>query len=141
MDPEIPSVPSPAAFDIHSSASAGESGVTSHHGGGGADDSGWSTLAEVPDERKAQVLRRHLVSAEERGSKSGTPAMSPGSNSPTKDGEIGRPGPSGSAAGAGAGHGAGDSAVTYGSTSDSQVQSAVDDQFPIPFDAPGGDVT
>ena len=109
--------------------------MNTHHG----DESGWSSLAEVPDERKAQVLRRHLVSAEERGSKTGTPAMSPGDSSPMKDGEMGRPGSS--TAGTGAGAGAGDSAVTYGSTSDSQAVSQVDDQFPIPFDAPGGDVT
>lgn len=141
MESDIPSIPSPAAFDLHSAQSgngnAGESGVTTHTQRG--DESGWSSLAEVPDERKAQVLRRHLVSAEERGSKAGTPGMSPGDSSPMKDTEMGRPGSStaGAGAGVGAAGGPGDSAVTYGSTSDSQA----DDQFPIPFDAPGGDVT
>lgn len=124
MDADIPSVPSPAAHDSNNSH---DSGATTPRGPGGADDSGWSNLGEIPDERKAQVLRRHLVSAEERGqSKTGTPTgMSPGNASP-----IGESGPSG---------GPGDSAVTYGSTSENPPQ--VDDQFPIPFDAVGGDVT
>lgn len=128
MDSDIPSVPSPAAFDH--GGGGGESGVSTPRGGGAPDDSGWSSLAEVPDSRKAQVLRRHLVSAEERGnSKPSTPVgASPGSVSPTKDGEIGGPSR------------AGESGVTYGSTSEAQ-QSAVDSSFAIPYDAPGGDVT
>lgn len=71
------------------------------------------------------------MSAEERtNSKPSTPAaISPGEVSPMKDGEIG-----------GSSSRAGDSAVDYGSTSDAQ-QSQVDDRFPIPYDAPGGDVT
>lgn len=135
MDSDIPSIPSPAAYDPQAMDSGVSTPRAPMSAGAGGDESGWSSLAEVPDERKAQVLRRHLVSAEERGSKNATPAISPGSTSPTKDGEIGRPGPSG----AGNGNGAGDSAVTYGSTSDAQDPS--DDPFPIPYDAPGGDVT
>jgi proton-coupled amino acid transporter len=125
MDSDIPSIPSPAAFDFNKDGPG--SGATTPKGPGGADDSGWSNLGEIPDERKAQVLRRHLVSAEEREhSKAGTPtATSPGNASP-----IGEGGPSG---------GPGDSAVTYGSTTDGPSQ--VDDRFPIPFDALGGDVT
>jgi proton-coupled amino acid transporter len=86
-------------------------------------------LGEIPDERKAQVLRRHLVSAEEReNSKTATPTtVSPRAASPLKNGEGGSNG------------GPGDSAVTYGSTSDNPSQ--VDDRFPIPYDALGGDVT
>jgi len=125
MDSDIPSIPSPAAFDFNREGPG--SGATTPMGNGGADESGWSNLGEIPDERKAQVLRRHLVSAEEREhSKTGTPTgVSPGNASP-----IGERGPSG---------GPGDSTVTYGSTSEGPSQ--VDDQFPIPFDALGGDVT
>ncbi|RYF74648.1 MAG: hypothetical protein EOO39_08240, partial [Cytophagaceae bacterium] len=114
IDADIPSVPSPAA---HDSNNGNDSDATTPRGPGGADDSGWSNLGEIPDERKAQVLRRHLVSAEERGqSKTGTPTgMSPGNASP-----IGEGGPRG---------GPGDSAVTYGSTSENPPQA--DDQFPI----------
>lgn len=123
MDSDIPSIPSPAAFDFHKDGPG--SGATTPKGG--PDESGWSNLGEIPDERKAQVLRRHLVSAEEREhSKTGTPlATSPGNASP-----IGESGPSG---------GPGESAVTYGSTGEGPSQ--VDDRFPIPFDALGGDVT
>jgi proton-coupled amino acid transporter len=127
-DPEIPSIPSPAAFDATGThARSPGSGATTPKGG--PDESGWSSLAEIPDERKAAVLRRHLVSAEEREqSKTGTPtATSPGELSPVK---VGEGGPS---------KAAGESAVTYGSTSENPSQ--VDDSFPIPYDALGGDVT
>ena len=125
IDSDIPTISPSAAFDFNRDGPG--SGATTPMGNGGADESGWSNLGEIPDERKAQVLRRHLVSAEEReNSKAGTPtAVSPGNASP-----IGERGPSG---------GPGDSAVTYGSTSEGPSQ--VDDQFPIPFDALGGDVT
>lgn len=113
-------------------AAAGDSGVNTPRGGQ-ADDSQWSNLAEVPDERKAQVLRRHLVSAEEReSSKAGTPlAVSPGDTSPLRSGEAG--------SGYENGDGAGPSREAEGS---SEAQgSQVDDRFPIQYDALGSDVT
>lgn len=125
-DADIPSVPSPAAYDATGShARSHDSGAVTPRGG--ADESGWSNLAEIPDEKKAAVLRRHLVSAEERGhSKTGTPAaLSPGELSPVK---VGEGGPS---------KAAGDSAVTW---SDNHSQPD-DSSFPIPYDALGGDVT
>lgn len=67
------------------------------------DESAFSTLADVPDEEKARVLRRHLVSAEERSSAT-TPAGGSGDD-------------------------------------DSAVERPNDEAFPIPYDAPGGDVT
>ncbi|OXC64687.1 hypothetical protein AYX13_05965 [Cryptococcus neoformans] len=97
-----------------------------------AGDSSFSNLADVPDEEKARVLRRHLVSADERGV-----------SSPTTGGR--------SPAGSGVNMGGtptraefddipGESGVSgYGST-DAQPRDD-SDQFPIPYDAPGGDVT
>lgn len=67
------------------------------------DESAFSNLADVPDEEKARVLRRHLVSAEERSS-AATPA----------DGSA---------------------------DDESSVDPPNDETFPIPYDAPGGDVT
>ncbi|EJT51136.1 hypothetical protein A1Q1_07600 [Trichosporon asahii var. asahii CBS 2479] len=84
------------------------------------DESAFSAVAGVPDEEKAKVLRRHLVSAEERTSNAPTPsaklspAASPGPSSRNED--------------------PGESAITRRSDGD-------DDPFPIPYDAPGGDVT
>lgn len=77
------------------------------------DESAFSTLADVPDEEKARVLRRHLVSAEERTG-SGSKVATPGANDSPAEGSQ-----------------AGDSAVVSGA----------EDPFPIPYDAPGGDVT
>lgn len=97
-----------------------------------AGDSSFSNLEDVPDEEKARVLRRHLVSADERGA-----------SSPTTGGR--------SPAGSGVNMGGtptraefddipGESGVSgYGST-DAQPRDD-SDQFPIPYDAPGGDVT
>lgn len=76
------------------------------------DESAFSTLAEVPDEEKARVLRRHLVSAEERGS---SRVPTPGQDGTPVEGSQ-----------------AGDSAV---------ADRPEDEPFPIPYDAPGGDVT
>ncbi|CAK9780712.1 hypothetical protein CC85DRAFT_264664 [Cutaneotrichosporon oleaginosum] len=76
-----------------------------------ADESAFSNLAEVPDEEKARVLRRHLVSAEERG---GSKVATPGNDGTPVDGSQ------------------------AGDTSAIDVQ---EDPFPIPYDAPGGDVT
>lgn len=86
------------------------------------DESTFSAVAGVPDEEKAKVLRRHLVSAEERGSSAATPAakLSPAAS----------PGPSSRQS-----VDAGESSVTRRS------EENADDPFPIPYDAPGGDVT
>lgn len=84
------------------------------------DESAFSAVAGVPDEEKAKVLRRHLVSAEERTSNAPTPAMklSPAA-SPGPSSRNGDPG---------------ESSLTRRSDDG-------DDPFPIPYDAPGGDVT
>lgn len=95
------------------------------------DESTFSNVADVPDEEKARVLRRHLVSAEERGSgsKTGTPGQR---TSPT-----GTPA-GGSIAGDAVAATAGDSSISYGSATD---PASSEEPFPIPYDAPGGDVT
>jgi proton-coupled amino acid transporter len=85
------------------------------------EDSAFSTLADIPNEEKARVLRRHLVSAGERGgtsSKGTSKGNTPGRRSPDD-----------------ADAAAGDSSVSTGS------HRHEDDPFPIPYDAPGGDVT
>jgi proton-coupled amino acid transporter len=114
--------------------SRGESGASTPRPG----DSSFSNIAGIPDEQKAKVLRRHLVSAEERGgssSKDNTPAgPSPGDASPTDEhGDYAMQG------GGSAATPAGESGVSYGATS--SRSRAEDEQFPIPYDAPGGDVT
>lgn len=97
-----------------------------------AGESSFSNLADVPDEEKARVLRRHLVSADERGASSPTPGgQSPAGSginmggTPTRaefDDILGESGVSG-----------------YGSIDAHPKDDS--DQFPIPYDAPGGDVT
>lgn len=76
------------------------------------DESAFSNLAEIPDEEKARVLRRHLVSAEERGGSSKVPTPGHG-GTPVEGSQAG----------------------------DSSVVEVREDPFPIPYDAPGGDVT
>lgn len=90
-------------------------------------DSAFSNLAEIPDEEKARILRRHLVSAQERqaGSKSqgGTPG--PEAPSPAEDQDGARTG----------------SAVGEGSSDGADKKADDPNQFPIPYDVVGGDVT
>jgi proton-coupled amino acid transporter len=96
-------------------------------------------------EDKARVLRRHLVSAEERGGKSG----SPGGHISGDVTPVGDHGDSGIAGGGNGGasaiesrdddDGSGPSTSKaggsgYGSTDNEET-------FPLPYDAPGGDVT
>lgn len=78
----------------------------------------------MSNEEKAKVLRRHLVSAEERRpSASATPVdvPSPGGASPVGE------------------HG--DSGMQGGTSGSSTLQGHEAEQFPIPYDAAGGDVT
>lgn len=72
------------------------------------------------EEEKARVLRRHLVSADERQGKT---SPGPGDASPQAE-----------ASGSGSGSGTG-AEEGYGAVDET------DQNFPIPFDAPGGDVT
>jgi proton-coupled amino acid transporter len=99
-----------------SKSDTGKDPATPDHASGSAtplraDESAFSNLAEIPDEEKARVLRRHLVSAEERGT---SKVPTPGHDGTPVEGSQ-----------------AGDSAVVDGP----------EDPFPIPYDAPGGDVT
>ncbi|KAG8908140.1 neutral amino acid transporter [Tulasnella sp. 403] len=84
-----------------------------------------ATLDELPDEEKARVLRRHLVSREERGR-----ADDDGGSA------VGQP--SGAAA---------SSALNVPGVASSRASIAGShhrldtEPFPVPFDAPGGDIT
>ncbi|WVQ96757.1 hypothetical protein IAU59_003864 [Kwoniella sp. CBS 9459] len=112
----------------------------------GPGDSSFSNIADVTNEEKAKVLRRHLVSADERGasaggsgagaSKAGTPGgESPGQggSTPTRDLAIDE-------VNNGATEIEGESGVSgYGSMGTHPRDDS--EQFPIPYDAPGGDVT
>jgi proton-coupled amino acid transporter len=82
-----------------------------------ANDSSFSDLVEVSNEEKARILGKHLVSAGERSTRGTTsPSASPAGKAPE-----------------------GDSGVSgYGSVED---PGQGDERFPIPYDAPGGDVT
>ena len=102
--------------------------------------SGYSTprgnelAGEFTDEEKAKVLRRHLVSAEQRSTRqspldpefgaSGTSSES-GVVDPAQDGNVQPDTASSGGSGVQNGYGAVDETA----------------QFPIPYDAPGGDVT
>jgi len=101
---------------------------------GSNNDSSFSNLADIPDEEKARILRRHLVSAQER-KVSVASGMSGNGNTP-----VGIPSPGGISPSEREGDtGEGDLGGSSG------VQSAVEDldskSFPIPYDALGGDVT
>ncbi|WWD18297.1 hypothetical protein CI109_102747 [Kwoniella shandongensis] len=109
--------------------------------GAGAGDSSFSNLADIPDEEKAKVLRRHLVSVEERGNGSKGSTPTPGGEEETFGDEMDAPTNSGTGAGAGGSISTpGESGISgYGSTG---VHTRDDtEQFPIPYDALGGDVT
>ena len=113
------------------------------------DESGYASpaLAEATDEDKAKVLRRHLVSAEERGAR-GSPI--PGDVTPAGDhgdsgdsqghvSEARRPSTIVRTIVSSMQDAEGSSGVArYGATDDGVLD---DENFPIPFDAPGGDVT
>ena len=107
--------------------------------GSGGDTPGESAVSNVIDvgatnEEKARVLRRHLVSKEERRA---------GDTTPTG-------GESGFALGEGSGNGGGSGYASVGgrdgspgdaSGSKSRTGSEHEENFPIPYDALGGDVT
>ncbi|KAI9631808.1 transmembrane amino acid transporter protein-domain-containing protein [Dioszegia hungarica] len=121
--------PSPAVGDNSrrgSMAQALRPAYISHPSGSstpGAGDSSFSGVADVREEDKMKVLRRHLVSAEERGSTGGSGS---GENTP----DAGMSGVSRAGQGQGQGQGEEESG---------QVQE--DEAFVIPYDAPGMDVT
>ncbi|RXK38547.1 solute carrier family 36 (proton-coupled amino acid transporter) [Tremella mesenterica] len=103
-------------------------------------DVAFSQAAEVSTEAKAEVLRRHLVSAEERRKSSSTP---------TPAGQTPRPASpeprSGDGYGA-MGETSGQKPVVEGESGVSRASGMIsnlgqDDPFPMPYDAPGGDVT
>ncbi|KAK4685254.1 solute carrier family 36 (proton-coupled amino acid transporter), partial [Tremellales sp. Uapishka_1] len=100
----------------------------SHHNSGSntpirqPDESGFSTLADIPDEEKAKVLARHLVSKEERSTKN-TPGGGPSPTGTPFDEDAG-----------------GESSVSVASGSKIRIKDDAD-TFPLPYDALGGDVT
>lgn len=86
------------------------------------DESSFSNVVDVgaTNEEKARVLRRHLVSADERGQSAKT-SPAPGDLTPNAE-----------ASGSGSGS---------GQNEESPEGEVGDEAFPIPYDAPGGDVT
>ncbi|WWC70524.1 uncharacterized protein I206_104475 [Kwoniella pini CBS 10737] len=104
----------------------------------GAGDSNFSNLAEISNEEKAKVLRRHLVSAEEREqSKVPSPIVNEGGSTPIKDKSSPR------SESINNGDPAGESGITsggYGSTEIS-MRGEEDDRFAVAYDALGSDVT
>ncbi|KAL1408401.1 hypothetical protein Q8F55_005213 [Vanrija albida] len=116
--------PNPASGDNDDPFDETEPGASTPAAG----ESAFSNIDEVPDEEKARVLRRHLMTADERGSKSSTPALRVSPSGSPSGGSIAGP-PSDAPPGD-------SSASGYGSTSKRD-----DDAFPIPYDAPGMDVT
>lgn len=110
-------------------------------------------ISEIPEEEKLRILRKHLVSAEERQQASPTPGdgVSPGgSRTASIHGGSGynvpapQAGPAGSAFSRVSGTrtpDAGGSGVTQPPWDGSADGDGNGEAFPIPYDAPGGDVT
>lgn len=92
-------------------------------------ESGFSGVDDVSDQEKMKVLRRHLVSAEERGNGSGD--VSPG--------DGGEDGLASGVSRAGKGRGSAADSGFQGGDGEGDIQD--DEAFPIPYDAPGMDVT
>ncbi|KAJ7767110.1 vacuolar amino acid transporter 4 [Mycena metata] len=92
--------------------------------------SGNLDLDGLPDEEKARVLRRHLVSKEERQG----PAQNQGST-PTSELDVPLAGPSLSRRSSGVRSNANSNHTAHG------VQREDTEPFPIPYHAPGADVT
>ncbi|KAJ6545038.1 vacuolar amino acid transporter 4 [Mycena vulgaris] len=84
-------------------------------------------LDDLPDEEKARVLRRHLVSKEARQNQGGEAKSTPASELDV---------PLGSQAG-----GSGSRRSSSGAQVNSHVQREDTEPFPIPYHAPGADVT
>lgn len=74
-----------------------------------------NTFDDLTDEEKARILRKHLVPRDEREQNSPRGSMSAGSDG----GQLSKP----------------------GSTSQLRVQREDTDPFPVPYHAPGADVT
>ncbi|ORX40275.1 transmembrane amino acid transporter protein-domain-containing protein [Kockovaella imperatae] len=87
--------------------------------------------SEYTEEEKAKVLRRHLVSAEERSSRQSPVEPEIGGSGSNSD--LG-PGPGPASRGPSPAHAEGSNGNGYGATDESS-------HFPLPFNAPGGDVT
>ncbi|WWC88877.1 uncharacterized protein L201_003792 [Kwoniella dendrophila CBS 6074] len=111
----------------------------------GAGDSNFSNLADIPDEEKAKVLRRHLVSAEER--KNPTPTADEGGGStPIKDDSSSSTKQEINSNGKNVNFNesaidAGESGISNYGSINNEHQREDSEQFPIPYDAVGGDVT
>ncbi|KAI5450432.1 hypothetical protein NCC49_003055 [Naganishia albida] len=108
-------------------------------------------ISEIPEEEKLRILRKHLVSAEERQGSSPAPGdgASPGGSRPTSirgHSSFTTPVAQG-AGGSGISRVSGTRTPDAGgsgiarSIRDDAGEDANGDAFPIPYDAPGGDVT
>lgn len=111
-------------------------------------------ISEIPEEEKLRILRKHLVSAEERQQSTPTPGdgVSPGGSRTASihagQSTFSMPGPQGGAGGSGVSRAsgartpeAGASGIARSIRDDSGEPEADGEAFPIPYDAPGGDVT
>lgn len=105
---------SPGAFGAHTPSRAADNPVD---------------LDDIPDEEKARVLRRHLVSRQERQNRIDRRSP-PGSDNEDDNGSEGL----------GAG-GSGVSLHSSGAASRSHPMREDTEPFPMPYDAPGGDIT
>ena len=97
-------------------------------------------VSEFTDEDKAKVLRRHLVSAEARSARQSPAPGEVDITGGNSESGVSTPLPSGqstAASGNGSGNVDGDAPGSSGSGSSDETAS----EFPIPYDAPGGDVT
>ncbi|KAJ7168621.1 vacuolar amino acid transporter 4 [Mycena filopes] len=95
--------------------------------------SGNIDLDDLPDEEKARILRRHLVSKEERQGAAG-PSQNQG-GTPTSELDVPLGGPSLSRRSSGVHSSANSNKTGHG------VQREDTEPFPIPYHAPGADVT
>jgi proton-coupled amino acid transporter len=142
----VPRIPTPTNNDTRSE--------TATHEPAQATTATPTDISEIPEEEKLRILRKHLVSAEERQQASPTPGdgVSPGGSRGTSiHGGSGfnnvpppQAGPAGSAFSRVSGArtpDAGGSGVTHSPWDDTPEGEGNGEAFPIPYDAPGGDVT
>lgn len=133
----VPRIPTPTNVESHTEEPAAAATPTD--------------ISEIPEEEKLRILRKHLVSAEERQGSSSAPGdgASPGGSRPTSirgNSAFSTPAPQ-AAGGSGISRASGTRTPDAGASGiarsirDDAGEDTNGDAFPIPYDAPGGDVT
>lgn len=138
----VPRIPTPTNVESRSGTPTQEPGATATP----------TDISEIPEEEKLRILRKHLVSAEERQQSSPVPGdgVSPGGSRTASihagQSTFSTPAPQ-AAGGSGISRASGTRTPDAGASGiarsirDDAGEETNGDAFPIPYDAPGGDVT